>query len=481
MVPLISYLLKMLVCSGILYAYYHVALRNNRFHQWNRYYLLAATLLSFTLPLLQLPVPAGGQAPPTMSAYTTQIITLREFILQAPGAGATDYLQLAIYGYGLVVLLLLGRTLYGCWKIRRLIQRNPVEKRFPYRFVQSEEVKTPFSFFRYIFWNRDINPDSADGQQILQHELTHVTEKHSVDKLLMELACAAGWINPFFHLFKKELIIVHEFIADQQAAAGKVADYAQTILQVTLQSRQLQLTNSFFHPPIKRRINMLFSHPSNFTIMKKLIAIPVLIALIIFIGCQQQQQDAKPDVIDITMDQMKTIDAENIKEINISNKDALLTTKDGRTYRVKNYPFEDKDWQSATRADKLPKEVFTFVENPPVFPGGEAQLAKYLGSHIKYPKAAQEKNVSGTVFVQFVVNADGSISDVKTVGKPKGAGLEEESIRVVEEMPNWTPGEQKGKKVAVQFNLPIRYTLEADNATSMLQPFMLFKKTKGNC
>ncbi|KAA2240113.1 M56 family metallopeptidase [Chitinophaga agrisoli] len=478
MVPLISYLLKMLVCSGILYAYYHVALRNNRFHQWNRYYLLAATLLSLVLPLLQLPVPAGRQAPLVLSTYTTQIITLREFILPAPGA--IDYLQMALYGYGLVVLLLLSRTLYGCWKIRRLIQRNPVEQRFPYRLVQSEEVKTPFSFFRYIFWNRDISPDSADGRQILQHELTHVTEKHSVDKLLMELVCAAGWINPFFHLSKKELTIVHEFIADQHAAAGKVADYAQTILQVTLQSRQLQLTNSFFHPPIKRRINMLFAHPSNFTIMKKLIAIPVLIALIIFVGCQRQQQDAQPGVIDITMEQMKTIDAENIKEINISNNEALLRTKDGRTYRVKDYPFEDLKRQSA-KHDNVPKEVFTFVDNPPTFAGGEEALAKYLGSHIKYPTTAQENNVSGTIFVQFVVNADGSISDVKTVGKTKGSGLEEESIRVVKEMPNWTPGEHHGKKVAVQFNLPIRYTLQ-DDATSMLQPFMLFKKkTNENC
>src|SRR5882757_8541891 len=105
MAPFISYLFKMLLCSGILYAYYYVALRNNRFHQWNRYYLLLATLLSLILPLLQLPMPFSDKAAPVaLSTYTTQIITLREFILQGPSTGAPDYLQLLGYGYGIVTL-----------------------------------------------------------------------------------------------------------------------------------------------------------------------------------------------------------------------------------------------------------------------------------------------------------------------------------------------------------------------------------------
>ena len=473
METLISYLFKVIVCSGILYAYYHIALRNNRFHQWNRYYLLLATLLSLILPLLKLPGFATGASSPVLSAYTSGIITLREFIIPASGADAISYLQIALYGYALVVALFLSRTLYGCWKIRRLIQRNAVELRQPYRFIQSEEVHTPFSFFRYIFWSRDINPESPDGRQILHHELVHVTDHHSLDKLIMEIVCAACWINPFFYWFKKELTIVHEFIADREAAAGKAADYAQTILQMTLQARQLQLTNSFFHPPIQRRINMLLSNPSTFTIMKKLIAIPVLAALIIFIGCRQQNETT-PGVIEISMEQLMKLDDHNIASININNKDVDIIMKDGTKYHVKDYKYEPKGEEPS----KVPNDVYTFVENPPKFPGGEEALARYLGAHIKYPHDAMEKGISGTVFVQFVVRADGTISDVKTVGKPKGSGLEEESIRVVSEMPKWTPGEHQGSKVSVQFNLPIRYALEEDKATSMLRPFMLFKNDK---
>jgi len=474
---LLSYLLKVMVCSGILYAYYHLALRNNRFHQWNRYYLLLATLLSLTLPLLQLPSPFEGKQAPAFSNYATQIITLREFIIPAAPITAVNYLKILQLAYGGVVLLLLGRILYGCWKIQRLIQQSRVQHLRPYHFVQSDKVQMPFSFFRYIFWSGNINPDSTDGRQILQHELAHVTQKHSVDKLLMELVCAIGWVNPFFHLFKRELALVHEFIADQQAAGGQAADYAQTILQVTLQSKQLTLTNDFFHPPIQRRINMLLTQKSNYTLMKKFIVFPILAALVIFIGCQQKDDAAAPGPKEITMEELKAMDAKQIKSINVNGKDMTVTTEDGINYHVTDYD-PGKQNQKVSSEQAANKEVFTFVENPPVYPGGEQALALYLNRNIRYPKTAQEQNISGTIFVQFVVQPDGSISDVHTVGAPKGGGLEEESLRVVNSMPKWTPGTQHGRKVAVQFNLPIRYNLET--SMNLIRPFMLFGK-QGNC
>lgn len=85
---------------------------------------------------------------------------------------------------------------------------------------------------------------------------------------------------------------------------------------------------------------------------------------------------------------------------------------------------------------------------------------KYLHDHIHYPKTARKEDIEGTVVVQFVVNPDGSLSNIKTIGGYKGGGLEEESIKVVKQMPDWIPGKQDGKKVAVQYSLPIRYQLQ---------------------
>lgn len=106
------------------------------------------------------------------------------------------------------------------------------------------------------------------------------------------------------------------------------------------------------------------------------------------------------------------------------------------------------------------EEIFTFVEQPPTFPGGDEALAKYLSNNIRYPHLATENGISGTVFVSFVVDSEGQIKDVKTVGASKGGGLEDEAVRVVKKMPKWKPGKQNGRQVSVQFNLPIRFTLQ---------------------
>lgn len=101
-----------------------------------------------------------------------------------------------------------------------------------------------------------------------------------------------------------------------------------------------------------------------------------------------------------------------------------------------------------------------FVEIMPEFMGGEDALTRFLRKNIRYPHMAQENGIEGKVFVQFVVNKDGSISDVQTVGAHRGGGLEEEAMRVVKLMPAWKPGRQSGRYVSVRYNLPIGFQLE---------------------
>jgi protein TonB len=102
--------------------------------------------------------------------------------------------------------------------------------------------------------------------------------------------------------------------------------------------------------------------------------------------------------------------------------------------------------------------IFTIVEDMPSFPGGDAALMKYLGQNIKYPSIAKDAGIQGTVYVTFVVDEKGEVNDVKVL-RSIGGGCDEEAIRVVESMPKWKPGKQRGKPVKVQYNLPIRFTL----------------------
>jgi TonB family protein len=111
------------------------------------------------------------------------------------------------------------------------------------------------------------------------------------------------------------------------------------------------------------------------------------------------------------------------------------------------------------KVKKKPEEILKLVEIMPAYEGGEMEMYNWLGENVKYPKEAKENGTTGTVIVTFVVETDGSISNVKLL-KDVGDGCGDEAIRVIKAMPKWTPGKQDGKPVRVQFTMPIRFTLE---------------------
>ena len=109
--------------------------------------------------------------------------------------------------------------------------------------------------------------------------------------------------------------------------------------------------------------------------------------------------------------------------------------------------------------EEAAQQIFTVVEKQPEFPGGTAELFKYLGKAIKYPVIAQENGIQGRVVCSFVVNRDGSIVDIQVM-RGVDPSLDKEAIRVISEMPKWKPGEQRGKPVRVRFILPVQFRLQ---------------------
>ena len=105
------------------------------------------------------------------------------------------------------------------------------------------------------------------------------------------------------------------------------------------------------------------------------------------------------------------------------------------------------------------QHIFLVVENMPEFPGGEAAMYKFIGKNIDYPRMAKESGISGRVFVTFVVERDGSLTDVQIL-RGIGGGCDEEAVRVIRAMPRWSPGKQRGKPVRVQYRMPIKFTLQ---------------------
>jgi beta-lactamase regulating signal transducer with metallopeptidase domain len=158
--------------------------------------------------------------------------------------------------------------------------------------VLTQAKGTPFSFFRYIFWNEEIDIRSEAGKQILQHELTHVQQKHSFDKLFIQVMLIGGWFNPFFWLLRKEMDMIHEFIADKKAVNnGDTAALAQMLLTAAYPQQQFALTHPFFFSPIRRRLLMLTNNKNpRYSYIRRLVVLPLLAIVIVLFAFRSKDR-----------------------------------------------------------------------------------------------------------------------------------------------------------------------------------------------
>jgi N-acetylmuramoyl-L-alanine amidase len=292
------YLGKVMLCSGMLLGYYWLFLRNKRFHHYNRFYLQATLLLSVLLPLIRIPVLYHPQSPVNQAVYQTlEVLTAdhgeEEGIGAGPGLMARLFtLENAIYFlYAAGIVALLFTLVRSLLYIRRISKNYPFERIGGLKFFSTGEPGTPFSFFRSIFWNNKLVFNSADGQQIFRHELFHVQQKHSTDIILTELVTALFWVNPFFHILKKELKAIHEFLADQYAISGNDRyAYAELLVLQTLKANYPPITNHFFQNHIKRRIAMITNNQSSrYGYRSRLMALPVLALVFCTIALHAQR------------------------------------------------------------------------------------------------------------------------------------------------------------------------------------------------
>jgi periplasmic protein TonB len=178
---------------------------------------------------------------------------------------------------------------------------------------------------------------------------------------------------------------------------------------------------------------------------------------------QLQVDDTPEEIIPITQQEIKPppppppkqVTVINIVEDDVEIEDDLeLDVEVDQETVIEDFvPFamEEEEVEEA--------EIFTVVESMPGYPGGDTARMKFLQENIKYPQMARESGIQGTVYATFVVEIDGSVTDVRIV-RGIGGGCDEEAIRVIEAMPSWNPGMQRGKPVRVQFTMPIRFTLQ---------------------
>lgn len=296
---IIPYLIKVILISAILYSYYYLALRNKHFHRYNRFYLISAIGMSVLLPFLGFSFLFRSEAAVTPSIIQTDFVSDAVVIGQYADSSYWDLQQAAIILYVGVVALLALLFLASLVRIY-IIRKNSLVERFDgYDLVRTGVRGTPFSFFKNIFWERNRPSDTGQDRKMLEHELVHVKQWHSLDKLIVNIIQIIFWFNPFFWMIKRELNMIHEFLADNEAFDDADArQFSKMALQAAYPGYSWPANNAFFYSPIKRRLMMILKKRNQkVNYFGRLMVLPLAVLLTLFFTAKANAiTDARTDV-----------------------------------------------------------------------------------------------------------------------------------------------------------------------------------------
>jgi bla regulator protein blaR1 len=430
----------------MLYLCYWFVLRNLTFFNINRGYLLLSLVLGLVLPvlapLIEIEKAYFVSSSVDFGVFLDSITLLANEANQKQDKIPTaQILILGIYAFGCLFMFL--RLVLGFGKIYSLYQTGERISKANLTFVYSSVKHLPFSFFNAIFISKKLKFED-DFQKILNHEITHIKHKHSLDVLFLELLHVAFWFNPILIFFKKSLKDAHEFIADRNASSREgIQDYVQVLLGTSFTTLESSLANSFFNSQIKNRIIMLKLKKSNpSTQFRYLIIVPIIAVFTYFLSCTENSVTSDAKVVE-------------------DNKEVVSKIKNP----VQNIP----SLEFLIKADEMPR-----------FPGCEnvtedkrdcslMKLFDYIGDNLKYPEEAKSKGKEGTAVLSFVVLASGDIANINILRDP-GYGTGKAAYDIISTFNSlsekWTPGKQDGKAVNVQFTIPIKFKLNRDAETS---------------
>lgn len=270
------YLGKMILCSGVMFAYYLLFLKDKTFHHYNRFYLLLTVIISLVLPLIKV----SYFTIETNQNFYLLLSQLNQNQLQNSTNDLTIY-QVFYAIIGVVSIALLIRLILGITRIQSIKNQFPNETIEGIKFYQTNLNNAPFSYFRNLFWKQTIQLDSPVGQQILKHELVHIQQKHSWDKLLMQTVKSVFWFNPVFYFINKEINLIHEYLADNKAVKkSDTRAFAQMLLESHFSGSVIPVTSPFLSSNLKKRLKMLTKNQTKYSYARKLFALPILFFMV---------------------------------------------------------------------------------------------------------------------------------------------------------------------------------------------------------
>ncbi len=424
MSPILLYLLKSSLSLLVLFVAYVISSRRGSYFQFNRFFLTGSLLLASLLPLFSFHF---NQLPYSLPLLGEDIIitgqrlqfNLEEVVISASaGAYSSLYtlspLYIAALIYVLGVCIKSAHLAFKFFQLYAIKRRSKVVSHGHFQFVFTQAGAPTFSFYKWIFIDPNLYKNQEEALHIIEHEKVHLQQWHSFDLLVAELICIIQWFNPIAYMFSKYIKENHEFIADENVVAHYEDESAYRLLLMAHATdiKTHSLTHNFSYSLLKRRLQMIKKPKSPLGLSAGLLGLILAINLVFF-ACSEPNTDMLEH-----------------NESSPSNE-----------------------------------TVYTVVELMPQYPGGTDSLINYLVNNITYPQQAKDAGIEGRVLVSFVVEKDGAINDVEVKRGFEGS-CDAEAKRVVETMPNWNPGQQRGEPVRVSFVLPISFKLgeEKDNS-----------------
>jgi TonB family protein len=475
------YLIEANIYLGIFYLCYCLFLNRDTHYTLSRVYLLLSCVFAFVLPVMQISMLKAVQPEVQQQAFTYLPVntTLQANLIAKPVQPQLTVQDVLIYIYLVGVALALGIFILRLYKLFKLSRSNRAISTDKYLVIQLNDSNTAFSFFNYLF----IGADIAESQTIINHELVHIRQRHSIDVIFLELLKVINWFNPFIYLLQRSLKTVHEYIADEQTAASEhdALTYSSFLLNNAYGIQGSSIAHSFFnYNLLKKRIIMLNKNRSGKSARLKYLAALPLCAGMLCASTLVFSKDyglielaprkiVKPHIDStkyaLKLTEIKTNMWQITDKFSISNKKTgvesfytvnNITEKDKADFKKRRFEVtivareeaqadtgkknlmppstrpvsiydEDKNGSALVIAPQPPATNETRLAPPPPYEPAYIALYKHMSKTLRYPQSAKESKTDGNVILSYSLNDNHTITDVK-VEKGIGKGCDEAAI-----------------------------------------------------
>ena len=465
MMALLIYSIKSAFVLTLLYLPYTLMLRQESFFRMNRITLLTILMLALVLPMVDIPSLATPEQPVVYEMQHRIMLMTQEAEMTTKSLAATtrtiSWLGILAIVYIIGVILALLIRLWQLFKIDKIIRGGCLwtDKSGKATIYCHIDDVAPFSWMRSIVISeKDYKPY---GREILLHEKAHILNLHSMDILFLTLVEAVQWWNPIAYLLGHSLRDVHEYEADDYVLHQGISlhNYQELLVKKALANTSYAFANNFNHSLIKKRIYMM-NHPKSNPWLRSKVLYILPVMLVVLTAFATPKLNEKVEEIVERVEKATEMPQPSPQP---DQQPESVPTSD--VTDMQSAESEEEPVIKETTADSLSSEDYVNdvyrneyinLTQPPEFPGGMSALRTFVQLHVARALENDASMAGKRAYVQFRIKQDGTIDDIGLVRGDIEAF--HEAIKIVEQMPQWTPARRYGRVADAHFVLPVDFT-----------------------